>query len=93
MCYVPPSDSSRSLDLTEISDAVVYQVHVCCKNKTFYTCGDFNRMVGSPEGFISGMDTLSERNVVDVHLNKVGEHLCDFLLDTLLYFKWEKHFK
>ena len=76
------SDSTRSVDLIELYDTLMYQVHVYCKDKQFFICGDFNSRVGDLEDFIPGVDSLPERNVVDFHINKEGEQLCDFLINT-----------
>ena len=84
VCYIPPSDSTRSVDLTEFYGILVYQVYVYCKDKPFYICGDFNGRVGALEDFIPGVDTIHvpERNVVDFYVNKEGERVCDFFLLT-----------
>ena len=82
VCYVPPSESTRSIDLTEFYDTLMHQVHIYCQDKQFFICGDFNGRVGDLEDYIPGVDILPERNVVDFHVNKEGERLCDFLIDT-----------
>ena len=82
VCYVPPSDSTRSLDLTEFYDTLMCQVHVYCKDKDFFICGDFNGRLGELEDFIPGVDSIPERSVVDFHINSEGERLCEFLINT-----------
>ena len=82
VCCIPPSDSSRILDLAEFYDNLMYQVHTYCKYKKFYICGDFNGRVGNLDDYIPGIDTLPECDVVNHHINKEGEHLCDFSIDT-----------
>ena len=61
VCYVPPSDSTRSLDLTEFYDTLMCQVHVYCKDKDFFIWGDFNGRLGELEDFIPGVDSIPER--------------------------------
>lgn len=34
------------------------------------------------DDFIVGVDELQQRNVIDFNLNKYGEHLIDFLINT-----------
>ena len=69
-------------------------MHTYCKYKKFCICGDFSGRVGNLDDYIPGIDTLPERDVVDHHINKEGEHLCDFSIDTdCCILKWKKHFK
>ena len=82
VCYVPPSDSTRAIDLNEFYDALMYQVHSVCKDKFFFICGDFNARCGNLEDYIPGVDNLPERDVIDYCINKEGETLCNFLIDT-----------
>ena len=82
VCYIPPSDSTRSVHLTEFYDTLMSQVHVYCKDKQFYICRDFNGRVGALEDFIPGVDTIQERSVVDFYVNKEGERVCEFFIDT-----------
>ena len=45
-----------------------------------FVCGDFNSSCGDKEGFISGVDTLSNRDVIDHTENRYGSILCHFLI-------------
>ena len=58
----------------------MYQVHIYCKDKQFFICGDFNGRVG--EDFIPSVHILPERKVVDFYVNKERERVCEFLIDT-----------
>ena len=53
-----------------------------CRWSAFYLCGDFNAGVSKLDDFIPGIDSISERNVVDFKCNKYGELLCDFLINS-----------
>ena len=79
---MPPSDSIRSIELTEFYDTLMCQVHTFCKDKEFFICGDFNSRLGELEDFIPGEDNIPQRNIVDFHLNSEGENLCEFLINT-----------
>ena len=61
----------------------MYKEQVYFKDKKFYICGDFNGRVGSLD-FIPGIETSTERNVVDYRVNKEGNRLCDFLIDSCI---------
>ena len=82
VCYVPPSDSTRSLKLTEFYDSLMCQIHTYCKDNNFFICGDFNSRLGDLEDFISGIYDVPERNIVGFHVNNEGERLCEFLINT-----------
>lgn len=79
VCYVPPTDSTRAVDLNEFYDTLMCQVHLYCRDMFFFICGDFNARCGDLEDFIPGVDSIPERNVVDYYVNKEGESLCEFL--------------
>lgn len=63
-------------------DTLLYQSFSYCKDELFYICGDFNGRCGDLEDYIAGVDCIPERDVVDYTVNKEGERLCDFLIDS-----------
>ena len=56
-------------------------MHSVCKDK-FFICGDLNARCGNLENYILGVDNIPERDVIDYCINKEGETLCNFLIDT-----------
>ena len=48
----------------------------------FYLCGDFNSRIGDMDDFITGVDVLTERDVIDYTVNSYGEIFCEFLLNA-----------
>lgn len=58
------------------------QIHSYCKDTMFYICGDFNVRCSNFEDFIAGVDSISDRDVIDFSSNKYGEVLSQFLIDT-----------
>ena len=44
----------------------------------FYLCDDFNARISNVDDFISGVDFIPERHVVDFNSNKHGNFLCEF---------------
>ena len=51
-----------------------------------YVCGDFNGRCGDLDDFIRGVDCIPDREIIDFHLNKYGELLIDFLINTNMCF-------
>ena len=82
VCYLPPSDSTRNIDHGEFYDTLLYQSFSHCNDKLLYICGDFNVRFGDLEDYIAGVDCIPERDVIDYTINKEGERLCDFLIDS-----------
>ena len=86
VCYMPPSDSTPSTELNEFYDTLTCQVHIFCKDKVFYICGDFNSRLGELEDFIPGVGNIPQRNIVDFHLNSEGKNFCEFLINKTVAF-------
>ena len=82
VCYLPPSDSTRNIDHGEFYDTLLYQSFSHCNDELFYICGDFNGRCGDLEDYIAGVDCIPDRDVIDFTINKEGERLCDFLIDS-----------
>ena len=84
VCYLPPIESTRNIDATDVFNQLIVQIHLYCKNLMFTTCicGDFNARCSNFEDFISGEDEIPDRHVLDFTSNKYGELLCEFLIDA-----------
>ena len=50
-----------------------------------FICGDFNGRCGNLEDFISWVDAIGHRNVVDFKTNFYDEVLIEFLINTNMY--------
>lgn len=59
-------------------------MHLYCKDKFFFICGDFHARVGDFD-CIPGVDDIPARSIIDYCLNKEGEALCDILIDINSY--------
>ena len=69
--------SARIMHSVHISDISKYQ------NKgIMYVCGDFNSRCGDLDDFIRGFDCIPDRDILDFNLNKYGEMLIEFLINT-----------
>ena len=82
MCYLPPADSTRNVDVHEFYDTLLSQIHTYGTNSLFFMCGDFNSRCSDMEDFIPGVDDIVERNVIDFSANAYGEILCEFLINA-----------
>ena len=82
VCYLPPIEPSRNIDGNEFYVTLLCQIHMYCQNSVFFVCGDLNSRCSDLEDHFSCVDEVGEREVVDFTLNKYGEYLCDFLIDS-----------
>ena len=82
VCYLPPENSSRHFDVNSFYDHLLADIYAYQNDGLIFVCGDFNGRCGSLEDFISGVDFLQERNVIDFKTNFYGELLIDFLVNT-----------
>ena len=82
VCYLPPENSSRQVDVVEYLDTLTSQLYSYQNLGPFYLCGDFNARCGDSEDFIVGVDNVPQRNVVDFKTNKSGDLLIDFLINV-----------
>ncbi|CAG2201726.1 unnamed protein product [Mytilus edulis] len=60
------------------------QIYTIPNGKLFYLCGDFNSRIGNMDDFITGIDNLTKRNVIDFTVNSYGEIFNDFLTNASL---------
>ena len=70
------SEFSTNFDYISIYEQLKFHAQL------FYICGDFNGRCGNLEDYIAGIDHIPERDVIDYTINKEGERLCDFLVDS-----------
>ncbi len=43
-----------------------------------YMCGDLNSRIGDMVDYIEGIDSISERHVIDFDINSYGDNLIEF---------------
>ena len=82
VCYLPPTGSTRSVDIHEYFDNLLGQVYRYQTGHPFFICGDFNGRIGSSTDYVAGVDEIPDRHVVDFTSNKQGETLIEFLLSS-----------
>lgn len=77
--YLPPENYARSINIHEFLDSFTSDIYAIPNGSPFYICGDWNSRVADIPDFITGIDFLPERQVVDFTHNKYGDILSDFL--------------
>ena len=46
-----------------------------------YVCGDLNSCCGNQDDFITGVNVIKQRNIVEYKTNAYGDHLIQSLID------------
>ena len=83
VCYLPPIDSCRYVNGADFFDNLLGQVYRMQNDGLIVLCGDFNARCGDMPDFIDeDVDTVCDRNVVDLTRNVHGELLCEFMLSA-----------
>ena len=82
VCYLPPNNSSRQVDVSEFFDSLLCNIYTFQNLGPLFICGDFNSRIGDNVDFISGVDDVIDRNVVDFSTNMYGDKLLTFLIDS-----------
>ena len=68
-------------------DMVLGELDFFIRNEgIIYVCGDFNSRCGDLDDFIRSVDCLPDCDILDFNLNKYGEMLIDFLINTNICF-------
>ena len=65
MCYLPPENSSRHVDVVAYFDNLLTDLYKYQNMGIPFLCGDFNSRCGDSDDFIAGIDPISDRHVVD----------------------------
>ncbi len=85
VCYLPPIYSCRYVNSADFFDTLLSHVYRMQNDGLFMICGDFNGRCGDMPDYIDeDVDTISDRNVVDMTRNVYGELLCDFLISAVM---------
>ena len=45
VCYLPPANSTRNIDCSDVLDTLMCQIHEYGSESVFYLCGDFNARI------------------------------------------------
>ena len=81
-CYLPPENSPHGRDsiafYTHLLSLIYLHSYVDCS----FMCGDNNGRISNRQDAISALDDISEREIIDNHLNKHGEAFLDFLMEA-----------
>ena len=80
--YLPPENSSRRVDVNSFFDTWLPNIYRYQTLGNIFICGDFNGRCGDHEDFISGVDAIGHRDVVDFKTNFYGDVLIEFLINT-----------
>lgn len=82
VCYLPPEYSSRATDPIKFFEELLTQVYDMQNKGEFCIFGDFNCRTGSLKDYIEAIDEVGDREVIDLDVNKYGEHFIEFLVNA-----------
>lgn len=82
VCYLPPENSSRYFDVNSFYDNLMADIYKYQNRGLICISGDFNSRCGELEDYISGVDSVPGRNVIDFKTNLYGELCTEFLINT-----------
>jgi hypothetical protein len=81
VCYLPPSNSTRTNDAEQFFTTLLDQVSVFQNEGLMYICGDFNARCGDEIDYVEGVDQVCPREVVDHVTNKYVDLFTEFMID------------
>ena len=70
------------MNLFKIYDHLLSQIYKFQDMGTYLVCGNANSRFGDLRDFIHGVDTVSEREIVDFKKNMFGQYLQELLLSS-----------
>ena len=82
VCYLPPENSSRFFDSNHFFECLLTDIYSFQGCGMIYICGDFNSRCGNLDDFITGVDDIVPRHIVDFSCNSYGEQFIDFLINA-----------
>ena len=83
MCLLSPARKLVSrIDVNTYFDSLLTDIYKYQNLGSIFICGDFNARCGELEDFISGVDHIEHRNVIDFKTNFYGEVLIYFFINT-----------
>ena len=83
VCYLPQENSSRRVDVNDFFIIYFRTFFYQFQNMGLvFISGDFNSRRGELEDFITGVDNIVPRHVIDFKSNFYGERFIDFLINA-----------
>lgn len=82
VCYLPPAESCRALDLDLYFQNLLQQVYIYQKLGRVMICGDLNAHVGQNSDYVEEVDIVRPRNIVDFSENRQVDKFINFLCDV-----------
>ena len=81
-CYLPPEQSVWGRDSVGFYGHLLNLIYQNSEADYCYICGDFNSRVGNKQDYISLLDNLYDRSILDFTVNSHGSALLEFLSDS-----------
>lgn len=81
-CYIPPEMSVWGRDVSIVYRHLLSQIYLCSEADAIYFCGDLNSRVDGLSDYVKEIDDVPQRVPLDVGINKHGESLIEFLMDS-----------
>ena len=81
-CYLLPEDPPWGRDSDSFYAHLLGQIYIHNYVDTYFICGDLNGRIGNHNDFTRDVDHLPDWRIIDKEMNKHGEALIDFLLES-----------
>lgn len=81
-CYIPPKMSVWERDASIVYSHLLSQIYLRSEADAINVCGDLNSRVGELSDYLKEIDDVPQRVPLDVGINKHGESLIEFLIDS-----------
>ena len=81
VCYLPPENSSRQVDANTFFDNLLTGLYEYQNLGKLFICRDFNSRCGDDDDFITGIDSVCQRDVLDYTSNRYGQLFIEFLIN------------
>ncbi len=80
--YLPPENTVWGRDATQFMCHILSLIYMLCNCDAVYLVGDVNSKLGNLNDFISDIDDIPMRQVIDSAKNKHGDAFLDFLIES-----------
>ena len=81
-CYLPPEESPWGRDSNTFYAQLLSYVYLYCHCDHIFICGDFNSRIGKAADYISDVDVIEKRTVIDEVKNNHGDSMIEFLIES-----------
>ena len=78
VCYLPPEDSSRYVNVDEFFDTLLTKIYQYQGMGQYYICNDFNSRLGDLVDYNEGVDEVPPRDILDFSKNAHGQYFVIF---------------